>query len=103
MDIKPTNNALINKIVNAPKGSYVLLYSPSCGFSQKALELLRSHNLSYKGYDIDQMGGLERVLSTLKTGQGATGFDPAHRTRPIIFINGHFLGGADQLERLLQL
>ena len=38
------------------------------------------------------------VLDKLNDDPEATGFDPNHKTKPIIFKNGKFLGGCSELE-----
>ena len=77
---------------------FIIFYNDWCGFCQKALELLKKHNLSFKGYKIDKIKGkLPRLLDNLKKMKDTTLFDENHTTIPIIFKNGTFIGGYDKL------
>lgn len=77
---------------------YIIFYSSWCGYSQRALEFLRSNNLPYKGYSIDKIkNGLEHLLKRLGTNYELTNFQQDHRTRPIVFHNGKFVGGYTEL------
>jgi len=89
---------IIKKIVNADPSTFVMFYVTECPYCQKALELLRRSNVNYKGYLIDNVpGGMPELLKTLTTYKDTIHFNPAHRTKPIIFYNHQFLGGANEL------
>lgn len=82
---------------------YVIFYSEWCGYSQKAIELLKEKNVSFKGYIIDKIkGNLHELLIALKKTSSITNFDIEHKTRPIIFKNGVFLGGYSELMKDLK-
>lgn len=91
---------IIDKIVTANPGVYVIFYSPACGYSINAIDLLRESDSYFKAYDIDNIrGGLNRVLSSLSNQANRVGFDIRHRTKPIIFIDGKFIGGHNELQQ----
>jgi glutaredoxin len=58
--------------------------------------------LPYKGYDINQIkGNMPKLLSILNENANLINFDKNHRTKPIIFYNGKFIGGYQQLAEKL--
>ena len=59
--------------------------APMCGFSGKAVQILKSYGVPVKGFDI---------LSNEELRQGIKEFTN-WPTIPQIFINGEFVGGAD--------
>ncbi|XWV25660.1 glutaredoxin [Tupanvirus deep ocean] len=91
-------NPVINKIIDAEPNTYIIFFVYSCPYSMRALELLREKNVKYKGYDINNLeGGMIKLLEVLNENSELTNFKSTHRTKPIIFINGKFLGGYDSL------
>lgn len=92
------DNAIINKITGADANTYIIFFVPTCRYSQLALQTLRNNNLSYKGYDIGEItGGMPELLRVLNKNAALFQFDTDHKTKPIIFFNGKFIGGADDL------
>ena len=79
----------------------VILYSPWCGYSKKALSLLNKMKMNHKAIDIDHIEGsmneIRMALSKDKTIQ----FPFEYSTRPMIFINGRFIGGYTELSEQL--
>jgi len=71
-----------NKVVIFMKGT---IDAPMCGFSGKAVQILKSYGVPVKGFDI---------LSNEELRQGIKEFTN-WPTIPQIFINGEFVGGAD--------
>lgn len=95
---RPIINKIIKKIINAKPGTYVIFFVYECRYCERALNLLRRENVLYKGYNIDEItGGMPKLLSVLNENAKLIGFDPTHQTKPIIFLNGKFLGGANEL------
>jgi len=85
------------------KDKYIIFYSDWCGYCENALKLLKKHNLSFKGYKIDKIeGGINTLLKNLKKTKHITNFDPNHKSRPIIFKYGKYLGGCDILVNKLK-
>ena len=92
-------NIIIRKIIEANKDTFIIFFTYGCYYSEKALEILRKNNLPYKGYDINMIdGGLQKLLSVFNDNKILLNYNPDHRTKPIIFINGKFLGGMTELE-----
>ncbi|XWV26643.1 putative glutaredoxin [Tupanvirus soda lake] len=92
------NNSIISKIIDADTDTYVIFFVYSCPYSMRALELLRQKNVKYRGYDINNLnGGMTKLLEVLNENSELTNFKSSHKTKPIIFLNGKFLGGYDIL------
>ncbi len=93
-----TQESIINKIVDANQGTFVIFFTYDCPYCQRALQLLQQKKVNFKGYDISKInGGMNRLLSVLNQYGDEIDFDRNHRTKPIIFIDGHFIGGYDDL------
>jgi len=58
---------IIDKIINAEPNTFVIFFVYGCPYSSRALELLRTNNLPYKGYDIDSIKGSMRKLLEVLT------------------------------------
>ncbi len=96
------NHPIIKKIIEAEPNTYVIYFDYGCGYSMAALNLLRNKNVSYKGYDIKEINGqMNKLLDVLAQNANLINFDTNHRTKPIIFINGKFLGGYQELAKYL--
>ncbi len=99
---------MINRFVQkalAPN-KYVIFYSDWCGYSNKALELLRTKNVPYKRYIIDEIKTIRTVEELVQKLSVNTSLqvNTSHKTRPIIFYDGRFIGGySDLVEHFTQL
>jgi glutaredoxin len=90
---------ILNKI-NNKNLDFVIFYSDWCQFSINALNLMKRNKKSFKAYKIDKIK-MDNLLKYLKTTKNKTNFDENHKTRPIIFKKGIFLGGyTDLLNKL---
>lgn len=77
---------------------FIIFYSPHCRFCINAMKLLKDNNLSFKSYNINHIkNGLQRLLHYLNTHKIITQFNEKHKTIPIIFYNGKFIGGFSDL------
>ncbi|AQN68110.1 ESV128-type glutaredoxin [Saudi moumouvirus] len=93
---------IISKIVDADPNTFIIFFVPECPYCQRALGMLRNSGLAYKGYDINTINGnMPRLLDVLNQYAYLTNFNPTHATKPVIFINGQFLGGSDDLATYL--
>ncbi len=82
---------------------FIVFFSRDCIYSLKILDFLDNHNIKYKGYDIDNIkGGFKRVLRDLKRSSKITGFKETHKTKPIIFYKGKFIGGHDDTIKYIE-
>ena len=77
---------------------FVVFYSEWCGYSKSAVDLLKKHKIAHKKYKIDKIKGqLEKLLECFNKTKLLTKYNCDHKTRPIIFHKGKFLGGYDDL------
>lgn len=98
--IPASDHLIIQKITDAPSDTYIIFYSPGCYYSDLALGLLRKSKVKYKGYVIEKIPNVEnlqQMLTVFERNSPLVGFDPGHKTKPIIFFNGQFLGGYTEL------
>lgn len=101
MSIK--KNKILDKILLADKNCYVIFYDPLCYYSRQALELLNNNNLNYKGYNINNINGsMEKILKLFISNKSILKFNVNHNTKPIIFINGKFVGGFSELSDFIK-
>jgi len=82
---------------------YTIFYSDWCGYCENAINLLKKHNLSFKGYKIDKIdGGIETLIQSLTETKDLTNYNPTHTSRPIIFNKSKFIGGYSDLLKELE-
>lgn len=89
-------------IKNKNNNNYIMFYSPSCGYSMKALELLKNKNVKFKAYKIEKINGsLNGLLNSLNNNHLLDNYNSTnntiHRTKPLIFYQGNFIGGYNEL------
>lgn len=92
-------NRFVQAVLNN-KDRYVIFYSEWCRYSNDALDLLRSNDIKYKRYiidDIKNIGGVPELGAKFMEDTSLE-FDPKHTTRPIVFKFGKFLGGFTELK-----
>ena len=71
-------------------------------YSMAALELLKKLKKPYKGYNIDSAGqNLTNFLLVFNKYADIISFDKNHTSKPIIFLNGKFIGGYTELNALI--
>lgn len=110
------NHPSCNKLVNPDKYhkkicnndvEFVVFYKNlnTCPYSNEAIIVLKKHKKTFKAYciddsskNIDMRADLLKHLITKKT---VTGFDTNHKTLPIIFHKGQFVGGYAELKIML--
>ena len=80
---------------------FTVYIKETCPFSQKAMRLLKEHNIKFKKHDISKLGTTLEVVNQLKLNK----FIPqasSHHTVPIVFGSaGEFIGGCSELEVFL--
>lgn len=82
---------------------FIIFYSDWCRFSMDAIELLKKSGKPFKGYKIDGIkGGMDRILASFNNNKDKLEFDTTHRTRPIVFYKGKFIGGFTELKKLIE-
>lgn len=88
----------ITKKITDNNDKIVIFYSDWCGYSKNALAYLKQNNISFKGYNIDNIkGGINKVLDELVQSSQQTKFPPNYTTRPLVFYKGKFIGGNNEL------
>ncbi len=91
---------LIDKIKS--DDDYVVFQSNWCGYSQRAVSLLYKmgkRGVTSKIYEIDEeFGSIDKLLEQLSDIKNKVDYDTKHKTRPIIFYHGKFIGGYQELE-----
>lgn len=93
---------IINKIKNDHPEKYIIIHRPGCGYCLEALKVLKEKEIPHKKYNIDnQTFGKERLFEILREHHNEISFDMNHNTFPIIFYNGKFIGGYNELLKLL--
>ena len=82
---------------------YVIFYDNGCPFSENALELLNESGAKFKSYVISNItDSLQNLISYFRKHGAPVKFDNNHRTKPIIFYRGKFIGGYTELKEHLQ-
>lgn len=81
---------------------YVVFYDLGCPFSEQAVELLQKKGVPYKAYRISEFTTLPLLVAYFTESSQETGFLSSHKTKPIVFYKGKFVGGARELKNKLQ-
>ena len=81
---------------------YVIFIKKECPYSKAAIKLIKSiKQKKYKVIDVNEIGGKEKVIKILKKLK-YIGKKIKHKTVPIIFENGKFIGGYEELKTKLK-
>jgi glutaredoxin len=72
-------------------------YRSSCPFCQNAIAYIKKKRLTCVYRDIDDYGGKDNVFKVLKNEKR---IPRNYNTVPVIFDNGQFIGGYNELIRL---
>lgn len=94
----------VNKIIKYKDDDlYVVFYSSTCGYSMMLLNYLKSNKINFKGYDVNvKPDRFNDLLADLNGNSDAVQFDTTHRTKPIVFYKGKYVGGATETLKLLR-
>jgi glutaredoxin len=95
-------SVILNKISKANSDTYIIFYKKTCPYCRNTLQLLREKKVHYKGYDINKIGGTSILLELFNQHKDELKFDPKHKTIPLIFLDGKFIGGYDDLKLKLK-
>lgn len=100
----------IDQKINQDKKIYVFFYSESCGYSMRAYRTLKESGARYCGYLIKdipksinkneylaEQEGMTILLNYLIKYAKEYDFDVKHKTKPIVFYDGKFIGGCTEL------
>jgi glutaredoxin len=92
----------ISELIEIIKHSeFVILYSPWCGYSKNALQLLDQKRISHKSVDFDKINASMEQIRRQLSKERSLRFPESYSTRPMIFINGKFIGGYTDLKTIL--
>ena len=80
---------------------YVIFIKKECPYSKAAIKLIKSKKKRYIKIDVNEIGGKEKVIKILKKLK-YIGKKIKHKTVPIIFENGKFIGGYEELKTKLK-
>lgn len=96
------DNIILDKINNADPNTFVFFYLKQCPYCYQTLDLLRNSTYPYKGYNIYKIDGqMPRLLQIFNRNASVLNFPATYNTMPLIFINGKFLGGYNELNQYL--
>ena len=94
--------AKIKKYINDDIYIVFFMDRSRCFYSRSAINLLKDRGLSYKGYEIDRKNDkLPELLECLRNNEDDIEFNEYHRTLPIIYHKGIFIGGFTDLQKRL--
>jgi len=75
-----------------------------CVYSNKTIKLLKKYNISFKYYLVDNYFKLFfNILLDLAKLYPNLNIDITHKTVPIIFYKRKFIGGFDELKKMINL
>jgi len=94
------NSPIIDKIINADPDTYIVFFEYTCSYCKNAIHLLQQKNRKFKAYNLEKIG-VKNLLRLFNNHKELIGFDPNYLTKPLIFINGKFLGGYDDLTKII--
>lgn len=86
----------VDKILNAEKDVYVVFYDPGCPWCRKALSAVKD-----KKHINILISSMPALLKELNARASEINFKASHRTKPLIFYNGSFIGGFTELDKFL--
>ena len=69
--------------------SFSVYGSPRCGYTVRAMKILEAKNIPFQFHNVEAVQDRNKIIQ-----------ETGHRTIPVIFRNGKFLGGCSDLEKL---
>lgn len=99
---KQDDNINLSELIQAIKeNECVILYSPWCSYSKNALSLLNQHRISHSSIDLEKIDASMGEIRSRLAKEKSFKFPESYSTRPMIFINGKFIGGYNDLKKIL--
>jgi glutaredoxin len=91
------------KKIRKHKDKIVIFFDYGCPYSEEALKLLQDSEKPYKAYEIEKFTKLPILVDyfSIPENSEAIKYNNKHRTKPIIFVDGKFLGGFTELKEYL--
>jgi glutaredoxin len=97
-----TDSVSIRSVIDKIKSNeWVILYSPWCGYSKAALQLFSSKKIPKVAIDIENINGSMNEIRSMLSRDSTIGFPYEYSTRPMIFNDGKWLGGYNELKEYL--
>lgn len=94
---------IIHKL-NKHRDKYVIFYVDGCQYCSDALQLLKKNKLQYRSYNISTIkyvdNDIKKLFELFKQHPNLK-FEHEHKTKPIIFKKGKYLGGYSELKKEL--
>jgi len=104
MDYKKKLNTNVDTLYNKINNDthFVVFGLSTCIFCRKTIELLKSKNIKYKFYNIDEIYNLFfKTFVELVVEYPKLDIDPTHKTVPVIFYKKKFIGGFTNLNGMI--
>lgn len=103
MDSNKELNNNIKKLYSKVNNNYFVVFGLStCIFCKNTLKLLKDNNIKYKYYLIDNFYNLFfKTFIDLSDKYPELNIDSTHKTVPVIFYNGKFIGGYTNLKQII--
>lgn len=76
----------------------VILYSSWCGYSKNALQLLNKSYIPHTSIEFDDIDATMEEIRSRLSKEKSIGFPSSYSTRPMIFVDGKFIGGYNELK-----
>lgn len=91
-----------NKLYEKINKDYFVIFGLSyCNYCKNAKKYLKDNNLKYKYYQIDdQYTTILKLLEKTNQEHKDIKFDITHKTFPVIFYKGKFVGGYSDLIKM---
>jgi len=84
--------------INDNKDTFIIFGLSYCGYSSGAKKYLKSKDIKYKYYNIDQDYNIFfKLLNQVSKIDKNLEINPEHKTFPVIFYNKNFIGGYSDL------
>jgi glutaredoxin len=97
-DYETTDSISMKQVIKKIKDSeWAILYSPWCSYSKSALQLFKKKNITPTAIDIESISGSINEIQMGLAKDDSIGFPSNYSTRPMIFMNGKWLGGYREL------
>lgn len=86
------------------KKGFTIYQTPTCPYCQKAVQVLNrlANQVPVKNIILEDIdGNLPATLNYFNKNGTKYSFNHDHKTRPLIFFNGKFIGGLQELMRFI--
>ncbi|CAI2358585.1 Hypothetical protein MVR_LOCUS292 [uncultured virus] len=99
MNASQLDQLILDKINSADDDTFAIFYIEGCPYCLGAFDYLQDNNLKFKAYDVNKINGGKSRLLDLFNKTPSLQFDRRHKTVPLIFVQGKFVGGLKELKQ----